>query len=290
MPAMPSAVYGRAGLVPGFPGALLAAIFLAWPPGAGAFGPSGHRVAAHVASRYLCAETREALRPLLAGRTLADAGIWPDTIRRDPDWQRSKPWHYLNVPDGGSIAREAARSPDNVLAALERFERELADPRLGAEQRGIALRFVVHLAADLHQPLHIGRAEDRGGNRVAVRVGERLTNLHAVWDGEVLRTKGVAPRDWARALRWPAAAELARWQRSAPRDWARESLALRSQVYALGAGREPVALTPDYRAGARQLLDRRLLEAGVRLAGRLDRLVGPGTPCATAVAAGRPNL
>lgn len=289
MPAMPPAVYGRALFAAAFPGALLAALVLGWPAAAAAFGPSGHRVAAHVAGRYLCAETREALQPLLAGRTLAEAGLWPDTIRRDPAWQHSKPWHYLNVPDGGSISRAAARSPDNVLAALERFEGELADRRLGTEQRGIALRFVVHLVADLHQPLHIGRAEDKGGNRVAVRIGGRLTNLHAVWDGEALRTPGVAPLEWARSLRWPAATELDRWQRAGPRDWAREALALRPRVYALPAGPEPV-LAPEYLAGARALLDQRLLEAGVRLAGRLDRLVGPGTPCATKVAARRPNL
>jgi len=274
MPAMRGSVHHRARTA-----ILIAA--LASPLPAVAFGPSGHRLAGYIADQHLCAETRSALKPLLAGMTLADAGLWPDTIRRMPEWEHSKPWHYLNVSDHGSVARAASQGSDNVVAALARFEKELGDTSLGNRQRGLALRFVAHFVVDLHQPLHVGRESDRGGNLIPVLLGERETNLHAVWDGELLRPPGrLSARDRARQLPLPAAPEVLRWQLASPLDWARESQALRSRVYGFSrpAGR-PAALPPDYLNWARIVVDQRLLMSGVRLAGRLNAILGPPAGC-----------
>lgn len=223
--------------------------------------------------------------------TLADAGLWPDAIRRDPEWEHTRPWHFINVRDRGSVARAARRDPDNVLAALDRFEKELGDASLATRQRGIALRFVVHFVVDIHQPLHVGRAADRGGNLVPVLVDGRESNLHALWDGEPLRLPGgPGPRERARSLPWPAAADLARWQQARPLDWARESQALRRQVYRFPQGTPPAPLPAAYVAAARSTVDRRLVQAGVRLAGRLNAALGPAGGCPAEVASGHPTL
>jgi len=254
-------------------------VALGGPRTARAFGPTGHRIVGFVADRYLCPETRGALKPLLAGQTLAEAGTWPDRIRRSPEWQHTKPWHYINVSDGGSVAREARRKPDNVLAALARFEAELADTSLDDRQRGLALRFVAHFVADIHQPLHVGRAGDRGGNEIPVLIGKRKSNLHAVWDAELLKISGsLGPREWAYRQPLTDAAEVLRRQRDAPLDWARESQALRPRVYAFDLdGEGPYSLSPGYLEGARALVAERLQLAGIRLAGRLNAaFLGPG--------------
>ncbi len=285
---------------------------LAGSPMAMAFGPTGHRVAGYIASRLLCPQTRVALEPLLHGMTLAEAGLWPDTIRRAPEWAHTRPWHYINVADHGSLERAARRSPDNVLAALARFEAELKDPALGRRQRGIALRFVAHLVVDIHQPLHVGRAGDRGGNLLAVRLAGRESNLHAVWDGELLRLTGAgppraapeaapkaapeaAPEQWARSVPLPPPAAMAQWQRASPLAWARESQALRPLVYGFPAagptpGSGPVSLSPAYLERARTVVDERLVQAGVRLAGRLNTLFGASAGCGPEVASHRLNL
>lgn len=251
-----------------------------------AFGPTGHRIVGHIADQHLCAPVRIALKPLLAGMTLADAGTWPDRIRREPEWQHTKPWHYLNVSDRGSVAEAASRNPDNVLTALARFEGELRDSSLSNERRGYALRFIAHFVADIHQPLHVGRKGDRGGNRIPVRVGARSTNLHAVWDAEVLRISGSRnPRDWVRLQAAPSAADVGRWQRDRPLAWAMESQGLRTRVYAFDrAGGEPFALAPDYLEAARALTRERLKIAGVRLAGRLNAAFAAPTGCSGEVA------
>jgi len=259
--------------------AVAAVVVLSGPVPARAFGPTGHRIVGYVADLYLCPQTRVALKPLLAGRTLAEAGTWPDRIRRLPEWQHTRPWHYINVSDRGSVEREARRSTDNVLAALARFEAELGDTSLGNQQRSVALRFVAHFVADIHQPLHVGRAGDRGGNEIPVRIGKRKTNLHAVWDAELLRITGsLGPRQWVHRQPLTDAAEVLRRQQAGPLDWARESQALRPRVYAFDRdGEAPYSLSPDYLEGARELVAERLQVAGIRLAGRLNAAFpGPG--------------
>lgn len=261
-------------------------IALGGPVPARAYGPAGHRIVGHVADRHLCVGTRAALEPLLAGLTLADAGTWPDRIRRLPEWEHTRPWHYLNVSSTGSVARAAGRNPDNVLAALARFEKELGDTSLGNHRRGLALRFVAHFVADIHQPLHVGREDDRGGNRIPVLVGKRTTNLHAVWDADLLRMTGdLGPRAWARRQPVPDTATVLRQQRASPLDWARESRALRPRVYAFNRdGKGPYFLPPSYLDGVRALADERLQLAGVRLAGRLNAAFGARAGCAGEVA------
>jgi hypothetical protein len=255
-----------------------------------AFGPLGHRVVGEVAEPLLCENTRRQVAELLEpGESLAEAGLWADRIRNDRLWSRSGPWHYLNVPGGGSPERVSRVSSDNLLAALARFERELLDRELSRDARATALRFVIHLVADLHQPLHVGRADDRGGNRIEILVEGERNNLHAFWDAQYLLGRdSLSARDLARSLEGlrvlgaadaPAGAGRGRngpahpWQAGEPVDWARESLALRPSVYDFRQARSgPTKLSRTYQAGARNTLNLRLVQAGVRLAGRLNRL------------------
>lgn len=220
---------------------------------------------------------------LLEGRSLADAGLWPDMIRSDPDWAHTRSWHYINVPDGADPGRVSARQRDHVLAALDRYEADLRNTRLSVSRRRVALRFVTHFVADIHQPLHVGRAEDRGGNRIDVFAQGRRTNLHAVWDGQaLLRTVSRSPRDLARsvgALAGPG--DVRAWQAAVPVEWAAESMALRPRVYGFasvepgsrGATAAP-RLDAAYLAMATDVVQRRLAQAGIRLAGRLNAELG----------------
>jgi hypothetical protein len=125
---------------------------------------------------------------------------------------------------------------------------------------------------------------------VPVLVAGRETNLHALWDAEPLRPPGGGPRHWAQSLPWPPAGESARWRRAEPLDWARESQALRRQVYGFARGGAPAPLPGAYLAQARSTVDRRLAQAGVRLAGRLNAVLGPAGGCSAEVASGPPNL
>ena len=268
MPAMCAAVKLRL--------LLLLGAFLAAPI-AGAFSADGHRVAGGIADQHLCPETRDWLAPLLDGATLADAGVWADTIRGDPAWEQAAPWHFINVGDRESIRRAMRGSRGNVLTAIDRFERELADPRQSRQKRSDALRFLVHFIADVHQPLHVGRADDRGGNDVTVVWGRSSLDLHEFWDARgLLRGGRLTLADQIAAIAPLVTGQAQAWQGRSAIEWAEESRAFRPFVYAMIGGSEPVRLTPAYVAGARNIVELRLAQAGVRIAERLNRIACPG--------------
>lgn len=255
---------------------LLLTATAAWPGDVQAFSAEGHRVAGLIAETHLCPGARRWLAPLLDGADLASAAVWADAIREDPAWAHAKPWHYVDVADSEPLG-PALRRGGNVLAAITRFERELADPALPLARRQVALRFFVHFVADVHQPLHVGRPGDEGGNLVMVRWGKRNLSLHALWDGAALLGRERLPtRDLAAAIGAMAMAQVAAWQATDILGWAEESRGWRPLIYDGLAARPDGKLTPGQVAAARNVISLRLAQAGVRLAGRLNRIAcGP---------------
>lgn len=246
-------------------------LWLAAPQLACAFGADAHLVVGHIAAHFICPDARLELQALMPDYSLAEAGVWADRIRGDPAWDRARPWHYINVPDGMPIADAKRRSAGDVLYAIEYFNVQLADMSLDDEQRAQALKFLVHFVADIHQPLHVGRREDLGGNKIDVRVNGRRTNLHSFWDTGVLDGSLSSPARAATQLAAGFAEEIPLWQLDPPAQWAAESQALRPQVYAFGGSAgEPITLDDAYQARALALTEQRLVQAGVRLAAKLN--------------------
>jgi hypothetical protein len=257
---------------------LIAIIIL--PVQAKAFGTNAHLIVGYIADEQICASTREAIAPFLVDGSLAETGLWADKIRGYKQWDYAKPWHYMNVPDGMAI-RQAARYPGgDVLLAIEDMQERLANPSLTSERHRDAFRFLVHFIADIHQPLHVGRREDLGGNKIKIRYvpapGKRpkSSNLHKYWDSVALNSAVENPKAYAAALMGRMAPEMRNWQPNTPLDWATESQDWRSEVYAFpaAAGGEAAMLDEAYRLQALQILDQRLTLAGLRLAATLDEL------------------
>jgi len=242
-----------------------------------AFGAKAHRVVGHVAEQYICVETRAALEQLMPDYSLAEAGVWADKIRGYPSWDYAKPWHFINVPDGVALSAATRSDSGDVLTAIDQFSAELIDPNLTDQQRLKVFYFLVHFVADVHQPLHVGRQSDRGGNRVEVRVNRRKMNLHSYWDTSVIKDGVGSAEVYGRLLAVRYARVAAAWQDSDPRVWAVESQAFRPEVYDFGVSSE--AGRPDldaaYQARAREIVDLRLAQAGIRLAGMLDNVWCP---------------
>jgi len=241
---------------------------------ANAFNSKAHQVAGYIAEANMCALTRVAVGELDAERNVAQAGTWADEIRRYDHFDRAKPWHYINIPDSRSVegALQGKRNGrGDVLFAIDYFDRLLRDESADRLDRAMAYRFLVHFIADVHQPLHVGRKEDQGGNRIRVRVEGRRTNLHAYWDGFDLNEVIRSPLDYAEYLQQLYAGEGVE-SGGRPSDWARESKGYRAGVYALGSaapGREP-ELSRQYRNKAIEIINLRIYQAGLRIAGALD--------------------
>ncbi|MEJ6007058.1 S1/P1 nuclease [Paucibacter sp. AS339] len=199
-----------------------------------AWGGDGHRLIATVAEQNLTAAARAEVQRLLAlepGSSLASVSTWADE-HRSP---QTGPWHYVNFPRDAACTYEPQRDCEGGACVVAALERQQALLRSAApdEERLKALKYVVHLVGDVHQPLHAGFADDRGGNSYQVQGFGRGSNLHSLWDsGLILNRAGGAS-----ALQGLVAADLAR----APTQLKEAPALQRSQVKAARpAAAEPV--------------------------------------------------
>jgi len=236
-------------------------------PAALAWGVLGHRVVAERAWEQMTPSARAAANRLLAlepGATLASVANWADENRDDT----TRAWHFVNLPIGDctyDAPRDCAQG-QCLVAAVERQLALLASDAPDV-QRLLALKYVVHLVGDLHQPLHAGHVEDRGGNRYQVQAFGNGTNLHALWDSVLLQQRNQGLQALVGVLRAQPLPAQAR--DLDPAHAAQESCRI---VDAPGFY-PPHILPDDYTDRFGALLERQLALAAARLAGWLNRVL-----------------
>lgn len=252
---------------------LLAALLGAAAP-ALAWSQTGHRVTGAIADAHLGPKARATVRELLGTESLAEASNWPDTMRSAPGafWQKeANPWHYVTIPPARTYADVGPPPEGDAITALERFSAVLKDRRAPRAERQLALRFLVHIVGDLSQPLHVGRGgdlADRGGNDIKVSWFGRPTNLHSVWDFDLVEHERLSYTEWTDWL-LPAATpdQLRDWSSPDPLQWLADSAALREQIYPTGPD-----LGYAYAFQNRERVRQQLTKGGLRLAAYLNRL------------------
>jgi len=278
---------------------LCAGAFALAAPLAQAWGPEGHAIVADIAQQHLDARTAAQVQALLGLEGLSrldQISSWADANRKERP--RTGGWHYVDIPlraDAYVPARDCVR--DNcVVAQISHFSQVLADRSAAPAARLEALKWVVHFVGDVHQPLHAEDDDDKGGNTVQLQFFGRGTNLHAVWDGGVLRQAlNLVPgpnytfdhaQVQADAMRLDASirpADRAAWsaigalpQLSAQTiAWAVESHRLaRDVAYAHLDGRNQAGWSARYQAVAWPVVRTRVQQGGVRLAAVLNELLG----------------
>jgi hypothetical protein len=261
------------------------------PTPAFAWGKTGHRVVAAIADSQLSGLARAHVEQILGpGESLDEAANWPDEMRSAPGdfWQKTAtPWHYVTL---NGIVYDHAPSEGDALEALNRFSKTLQDPAASREDKQLALRFVVHLVGDLHQPLHNGKCCDKGGNDVKVTWFGKPTNLHVVWDSQIVDEEQLSFTELAAKLeRHISNDDVIRWWDINPRDWMSESAQIRDTLYPPPAkpkkgqkAKKGQPLLPDLSYGYvfkfTPVMERRLSQGGVRLAAYLNAIFAEPQP------------
>ncbi len=260
---------------------LLAALL---PAAAHAWGPKGHRLVAGLASGELTPQARAEVARLLRGDaepTLAGVANWADDLREhDPDLgKRSARWHYVNLAEDDCRYRPPMDCPDGdcLIEAIVRQRDLLADRRQPAAVRAQALKFLVHFVGDAHQPLHAGYARDRGGNTFQIQLDGKGSNLHRLWDSDVIASAQMNERRYLQHLqRMPLPAQ-ARIGIANPATWAEAScrIVLRDGFYP-----KRTKIEPTYFSRWRPTADEQLRIAGHHLATLLNDALktGAGKP------------
>lgn len=244
-----------------------------------AWGPQGHRLITRIATARLTPRASAAIRELLnPGDTLVDICNWADHEGHDvvPE---SAPWHYVNVPL--SAPRYDPKYCSNrgcVVSRIAHYRKVLADKKTPRKERQVALLFLVHFIEDVHQPLHVGDNRDHGGNDTQIQFEGRGTNLHRVWDSDVIHAVGGNDNIWMQRLTPLLTPEHVKaWSAGSVDEWATESLQAAKKAYAWPAGsRTPLptgsTLGRDYVAMAEPIVKEQIARAGVRLANELNEI------------------
>ena len=235
-----------------------------------AWGPTGHRVTGWIAEKHLTKKARTALRKILGGQSLAIASTWMDEVRSDSAYNYMTDWHWVTIPDSVQYEQSVKNPNGDIIMTIERIVSELRDGKLPRDEEIERIKILIHLVGDIHQPLHVSAMDDRGGNNVQVMWFGEHSNLHRVWDSDIIDGTRLSYTEMAESLDTPGAAEIRSWQKSSVYDWARESQSFLPSVYEYGNGR----LGYHYSYVNYPIIRHRLVQAGVRLAGLLNDIYG----------------
>ena len=234
------------------------------------WGPTGHRVVGTIAEDYLSRKTRARLAKILDGQSIAMATTWMDEVRSDSTYDDMADWHWVTIPDGATYAETEKNPRGDIISTLERVITELKAGRLSPKEEKERLLILIHLVGDLHMPLHVGTGKDRGGNDTRVRWFGQQSNLHRVWDADIIDHTQLSYTEFAASLKRPSDAQASIWQQSGVLVWAMENMDYRENIYRIGDGR----LGYEYAYYNLPVIRTRLLQAGIRLAGILNDIFG----------------
>lgn len=248
---------------------VLSAALISW-------GYKGHRAVAAIAQKHLTPNTAYAVSAYLKGESMAEVSTWADE-HRNPTTSK---WHFLNLPLGLNHQQFLdllnQQSNDNVYGAILKEEAILKDQASTPDQKNSALKYLIHLVGDAHQPMHISRAEDKGGNTIQVRFDNAGTNLHSLWDSKLIDHEGLSEEQIAKQYDWANGTQIRKWQADSPAEWLWESYRISSELYAdIKSGQN---IDEAYYKKYMPTVHLRIDQAGIRLAGELNRLFNDVKP------------
>ena len=237
------------------------------------WGMTGHRVIGEVAENNLTDKAKLKVKSILKGRSLAEVSNWMDNIKSDRSYDSLRNWHWVTIPDGETYETSKKEPKGDAVAGIEHVIKGLKSGELDKKKEEEYLKILVHLVGDLHQPLHVGNGTDRGGNEVKVEWFWRSSNLHRVWDSEMIDGKKYSYTELAKIVDNPynKLTSFNELKSLDVREWANEAMQYRKQIYDLPADRK---LSYEYQYKNWDTVKGQLFKAGIRLANVLNDIYG----------------
>ncbi len=236
------------------------------------WGKTGHRVVGEIAEKYLDKKAKRAISDLLDGHSLAFVSTYGDDIKSDRKFDSYGPWHYVNFPFGTEYESHPKSKDGDIIQGIQTCINVLNDENSSKEEKVFHLKMLVHFVGDLHQPLHIGIEEDKGGNDFQVRWFNSGTNLHKVWDSDMLRSYGMSYTEVAANADELSKEEVREIKKGSILDWVNESRELCKDIYSNTKVGEKLGY--KYMYDYMNPLRSQLQKGGIRLASVLNGIFG----------------
>lgn len=192
---------------------------------------TGHRVVGEVAEQYLSKKAKRAINDLLNGESLAGVANFADEIKADKAYSKYTTWHYVNIPKGKLYSDIEPNDQGDLVQGVRTCLTMINDQKSSKEDKVFYLKMLIHLIGDLHQPMHTGRFEDKGGNDVQLQWFGKGTNLHRVWDSNMINDHGMGFTELASELPVLTKKQVGYLQQGTLLDWVGESQQLVNRIY-----------------------------------------------------------
>ena len=196
------------------------------------WGQTGHRAVGEIATSYLTPEALAAVNKILNNKSLALVSTYADEIKSDTLYRKFSPWHYVNYPFSGDYDTHPKSEYGDLMMAIDKCIQVLKDAESSSEDKAFYLKMLVHFVGDLHQPLHVGMAKDRGGNLFQVQWFDEGTNLHRLWDTGLINYYSMSYSELAATKPYLTPEQVEEIAKGDHYDWMRESRALCEDIYA----------------------------------------------------------
>ena len=235
------------------------------------WGPTGHRTLTKIAEKHLKKSVKRKIKKLLDGQSLAYISTYADEIKSDKKYRKFSAWHYVNFPFGMKYEDSKKSKYGDLAVGIATCKRKIIDKNTSKKDKAFYLKLLVHLIGDLHQPLHIGRKEDKGGNTIQVQWHKRGTNLHHVWDEDMINQWDMSYKELAENAKPLTKKEIEEIQKGTVIDWINETRQLTIKVYASANKGDNLSWKYSYDY-FHPMVEPQLEKAGLRLAKVLNEL------------------
>lgn len=238
------------------------------------WGQKGHDTVAFIAENHLTETTRAAVDSILDGKSPVYWANWLDNASHTPEYAYTKTWHYKNVDADRTYDDMPANPAGDAVTAIKQQIEKLSDPATTKVEAALALKILIHVTGDMHQPMHMGHATDLGGNRVKLKYFNRDKNLHGIWDTDLLESAHRwSYTEWQQQLDRLNDVDEALTVQGSVDDWARETMEITRRCYDF--------FQPGINVSYNQIaywaptIEQQLLRGGLRLAHLLNTIYDP---------------
>ncbi len=236
------------------------------------WGETGHRTMGKIAQKHLKRRVKKKINKLLQGESLAFVSTYGDEIKSDKRYKKFFYWHFVNMPLNETYKQSKKNPKGDLITGINYCIKVLKNENSSDDDKRFYLKLLVHLIGDMHQPMHVGLKEDLGGNRFQVRWHHEGSNLHRVWDSDMIEQWNMSYIELADNAKCLTKKQVKEIKKGTFIDWLEESHKITRKIYANVKKGDKLGYRYSYEWFP--VVREQLQKSGIRLAKVLNDIFG----------------